>query len=73
MTGKQKANGKRNHNKTLRNYCSMLNIIGVIKSRNIKRNIRLGGTYSEHRFSTESNEVEVDSISTVTCRDRRKT
>jgi hypothetical protein len=59
MTGKQEANGKRNYKKTLCNCCYLLNIIGVIKSRNVKRRIKIRDTYSEHTFSTESNEVEV--------------
>jgi len=43
MTGNQEANRKRNYNNTLRNCCSVLNIIDVIKSKNTKRNINLGG------------------------------
>lgn len=72
MTGKQEANGKRDYNKKLRISCSVLNITGLIKSRNIKRNTKIGGTYSEHTFSTESNEAEVDYISALSWRDRRK-
>ena len=73
MTGKQEANGKRNYNKTHRNCSSVLNISGVTKLRNIKRNITLGVTYSEQTFSAESNEVEVGYISALSWRDRRRT
>ena len=57
MIEKQKVKEK-NYNMALRNCYSELNIIGVIKSRNIIRNLKICGTYSESTFSTEANKTE---------------